>query len=81
MAEFIQFSRFHSKTGGGEKKGIDGIVEGIGIVGIVGWLGRGGKVALGAVGIVGRLGRGGKVALGTADTAGSGGKVGLGRGG
>ncbi|KAJ6733758.1 hypothetical protein OIU74_005529 [Salix koriyanagi] len=45
--------------GGEERNGIEGNVVGIGIVGIVGRLGRGGKVSLGRLGIVGRLGSGG----------------------
>ncbi|KAG6768600.1 hypothetical protein POTOM_027522 [Populus tomentosa] len=54
-------------AGGGEKNGIEGIAVGIGIVGIEGMLGSGGKVTLGTAGIVGsagRLGSGGKAGLG-----------------
>ena len=40
--------------GGGEKNGMDGIV--VGIVGIEGMLGSGGRVTFGAVGKVGRVG-------------------------
>ncbi|KAF9663364.1 hypothetical protein SADUNF_Sadunf17G0042100 [Salix dunnii] len=59
--------------GGGERKGIkgivvgigmDGIVVGIGMAGIEGMLGSGGKVTLGRLGIVGRLGSGGSEGLG-----------------
>ncbi|KAB5515988.1 hypothetical protein DKX38_026636 [Salix brachista] len=59
--------------GGGERKGregivvgigMDGIVVGIGMVGIEGMLGSGGKVTLGRLGIVGRLGSGGSEGLG-----------------
>jgi hypothetical protein len=69
-----------------------GIVVGIGIVGIEGMLGSGGKVTLGRVlGIVGRLGSGGSVGLGREGCAvgnvgcgsvgieGIGGNVGLGK--
>ncbi|CAK7355162.1 unnamed protein product [Dovyalis caffra] len=66
-------------AGGGEKNGIEGIVVGIGIVGIEGMLGSGGKVTLGTAGIVGRLGIGGTVTLGTAGTAGIVGRLGSGR--
>ena len=48
-------------AGGGERKGI------VGIVGIEGMLGRGGKVTFGSVGkvgMVGMLGSGGSVGLG-----------------
>ncbi|KAI4299143.1 hypothetical protein L6164_032631 [Bauhinia variegata] len=52
--------------GGGEKKGIEGIV--VGIVGMEGMFGsevagNGGKVTFGAVGKLGMFGRGGRVGL------------------
>ncbi|KAG6741462.1 hypothetical protein POTOM_054722 [Populus tomentosa] len=77
--------------GGGERNGIEGIVVGIGIVGIEGMLGSGGKVTLGRLGIVGRLGSGGSAGLGMEGCAvgnvgcgsvgieGNGGNVGLGK--
>ena len=43
---------------------MDGIAVGIGMVGIEGMLGSGGKVTLGRLGIVGRLGSGGSEGLG-----------------
>ncbi|EEF39720.1 conserved hypothetical protein [Ricinus communis] len=49
-------------AGGGERKGIEGIV--VGIVGIEGMLGNGGKVTFGRVGMVGKLGSEGSVGLG-----------------
>ncbi|KAH8484114.1 hypothetical protein H0E87_028517, partial [Populus deltoides] len=77
---------------GGERNGIEGIAVGIGIVGIEGMLGSGGKLTLGRVlGIVGRLGSGGSVGLGREGCAvgnvgcgsvgieGIGGNVGLGK--
>ena len=78
-------------VGGGERNGMAGIVVGIGIVGIEGMLGSGGKVTLGTAGIVGMLGSGGKVGFGRegravgkvgcggVDTEGNGGNVGLGK--
>nr|XP_034903197.1 uncharacterized PE-PGRS family protein PE_PGRS3-like [Populus alba] len=66
-------------AGGGERNGTAGIVVGIGIVGIEGMLGSGGKVTLGAAGIVGMLGSGGKVGFGSEGRAV--GKVGCGSGG
>ncbi|CAK7355166.1 unnamed protein product [Dovyalis caffra] len=72
--------------GGGERNGIEGIVVGIGIVGIEGMLGSGGKVTLGRPGIVGRLGSGGcvvgkvgNVGCGSVGIEGIGGNVGLGK--
>ncbi|KAM1803874.1 hypothetical protein ACFX12_029803 [Malus domestica] len=66
--------------GGGEKNGIDGIleIEGI-VVGKVGSAGKGGSVTFGIVGIVGNAGcegNGGNVALGSVGTEGIGGNVG-----
>ncbi|CAK7355140.1 unnamed protein product [Dovyalis caffra] len=58
---FITLQQF---PGGGERNGMEGIVVGIGIVGIEGMLGNGGNVTLGRVGMVGRLGSGGRVGLG-----------------
>ena len=55
-------------VGGGERNGMAGIVVGIGIVGIEGMLGRGGKVTFGTVGMVGiagMLGSGGSVGFGS----------------
>ncbi|XP_017982293.1 PREDICTED: uncharacterized PE-PGRS family protein PE_PGRS10-like, partial [Theobroma cacao] len=60
-----QTEHFHQGlvfAGGGEKNGMDGIV--VGMVGIEGMLGRGGRVILGVLGMVGKvgmLGRGGRV--------------------
>ncbi|KAB5548323.1 hypothetical protein DKX38_011729 [Salix brachista] len=64
--------------GGGERNGIEGVVVGIGIVGIVGRLGRGGKVSLGRLGIVGRLGSGGSEGC-VVGCGGNGGIAGLGK--
>ncbi|KAF2320521.1 hypothetical protein GH714_027956 [Hevea brasiliensis] len=65
--------------GGGERKGIEGIV--VGIVGMEGMLGSGGKVTWGTAGMVGRLGSGGSVGLGNGGNVGLGkeGTVGLGK--
>ncbi|XP_059455734.1 uncharacterized protein LOC132185934 [Corylus avellana] len=72
--------------GGGEKKGMVGIVVGmVGIEGIVvgmvgnGMAGRGGRVSLGSAGKVGNgmLGSGGNVALGRVGIEGKGGKDGI----
>ncbi|CAK7323543.1 unnamed protein product [Dovyalis caffra] len=73
--------------GGGERNGIEGIV--VGIEGIDGMLGSGGKVTFGTVGMVGKLGSGGNVGLGrdgwvvgkvgNVGLVGKGGNVGLGK--
>ncbi|CAK7355158.1 unnamed protein product [Dovyalis caffra] len=57
----VGLGKFGTEAGGGERNGIEGIVVGIGIVGIEGMLGSGGMVTLGRPGIVGRLGSGGCV--------------------